>query len=90
MDNENIVVETTTVAERMDTLIEDILQRAEFGKRLSARKHYVVMRKNTVHIHSRKTAPESRSDHRAVNPSDISYTSPHYLLSNSIYYSNIF
>ncbi len=48
MDNENIVVETTTVAERMDTLIEDILQLLEEKKYMAARQ--LLLENNAVDI----------------------------------------
>ena len=48
MDNENLVVETTTVAERMDTLIEDILQLLEEKKYMAARQ--LLLENNAVDI----------------------------------------
>ena len=48
MENENIVVETTTVAERMDTLIEDILQLLEEKKYMAARQ--LLLENNAVDI----------------------------------------
>lgn len=48
MENENLVVETTTVAERMDTLIEDILQLLEEKKYMAARQ--LLLENNAVDI----------------------------------------
>ena len=48
MENENLIVETTTVAERMDTLIEDILQLLEEKKYMAARQ--MLLENNAVDI----------------------------------------
>lgn len=48
MENENLVVETTTVAERMDTLIEDILKLLEEKKYMAARQ--LLLENNAVDI----------------------------------------
>ena len=48
MENENIIVETTTVAERMDTLIEDILELLEEKKYMAARQ--LLLENNAVDI----------------------------------------